>query len=105
MKHILGTYDAILRPVHGVKNRAVDEILLIQRDGIARIEICPLAAWPMALGTIRVNVGSGASLQGQSDVGNIVCLRITGDLGFIESRREDSEMSQRAQLVIRAAGR
>src|SRR5436190_9994100 len=100
MEEVLRPHDAVLRTVHGIEHRPVNEILLFKGHGVAGVEVSALSSRPMALSAIRINIRPDASDQRLHGICDAVSFRIGAELRFAVRRGENSEMPERAQLVV-----
>src|SRR5205085_1529956 len=82
----------------------IDEVLLAQRGGKARIELRTESGGSMALRAVGIDPGSHPMLHARGLVINRSRMEKRGDLTLFRRWIEHAKMSKRAELVIGAAG-
>ena len=88
-----------------IRDGAVDEILFLERRVEARIKERARTAGAMAHGAIGVEIRADAELEGGAGVGDVDEFGIAEDFTVVERGVEQSEVTERVELVRRDAVR
>src|SRR5947208_4211125 len=100
MSQILGHYDTVSAVVQKRIHAPINQSLPVQRSGETSVKIGISPARTMALGTIGIDIGADTCFQREAGVGDGTGLDITRQRRFTIISAQQTQMTERAQLIV-----